>query len=60
MKSRGKPPAMLPIVPSNSPKDITPSVEMGCSTEDERLQAQRERQEACKTLGGSYCDPRTK
>jgi hypothetical protein len=58
MKSRGKPPAMLPIVPSNSPKDVTPSVEMGCLTEDERLQAQREKVEACKTLGGSYCTDR--
>lgn len=58
MQSRGKPPAMLPIVPSNSTKDVTPSVEMGCSTESERLQAEQEKREACETLGGSYCGPR--
>ena len=58
MQGRGKLPAMLPIVPSNSSKDVTPSVEMGCSTGNDRLQAEREKREACETLGGSYCDPR--
>jgi hypothetical protein len=50
-----QPPAMLPIVPSNSRSDIIPSVEMGCLSVAELRAAQKERLESCKKVRGAYC-----
>ncbi|TYO68397.1 hypothetical protein FXV83_00770 [Bradyrhizobium hipponense] len=49
----GKPPAILPILPPGGETSILPSVEMGCSNEEERRAAEQEIKQACEELGGS-------
>jgi hypothetical protein len=55
----GKPPTMLPILPPGAERSILPSVEMGCSSEEERKAAEHEIKEACELLGGR-CKLKTK
>ncbi|MFN4927833.1 hypothetical protein [Bradyrhizobium sp.] len=49
----GKPPAILPILPPGGETSIVPSVEMGCSNEEERRAAEQEIKQACEQLGES-------
>jgi hypothetical protein len=47
----GKAPAILPLVPSLNEHTITPSVEMGCSSEEQRKAAEEEMRKADSQFG---------
>jgi hypothetical protein len=48
MANESGPPSIMPALSSNSTDNITPSVEMDCSSEEERKAAAKEIEEACK------------